>query len=231
MLYILASKVYVSSFSNIAVNKLGQWVVSEYEQYIRASVVVYHADGGLVRSFGGHGERDDQFDWPGYLATDARGRVIVSDYWSHALKVYDPKGKFVTKIGKGWGKQDGHLTFPKGVCVDSDNHILVVDSGNNRVCEFSPDGEFVRHVLTEAEGLMDPEGIAFVQVKDQEEDFDSELGQLTGRSTNQKGEQHAPAGDQPEVKAPQRRLAVTLSKGHDYGAVMVFNYDTDSTQQ
>ena len=92
--------------------------------------------------------------------------------------------------------------------MDSDDHMLVVDSGNNRVCEFSPIGGFVRHVLTEADGF------AFGQVKDQEEDFDSKLGQLTGRSTNQKGEQHAQAltGDPPEVKVLPC-LAVTLSKG------------------
>ena len=72
-----------------AVNKYDQWLVSEYEQYSRAGISIYDEDSRLVKSFGILGDADDQLEWPGYIASDSRGRIIVSDYWNHAVKVFD----------------------------------------------------------------------------------------------------------------------------------------------
>ena len=159
-----------------------------------------------MRTFGGYGEDVDQIEWPGYLATDSKDRVIVSDYWSHYVKVFDSHGNFIRKVGLGWGKKNGHMTFPKGVCVDDEDNILVVDSGNNRISEFTSDGLFIRNALTAKDGLVGPEGIAFIKIENC----------FNGSAENTAPEE----GDRLE-----RRLGVTMCKGREYSGLFVYGLD------
>ncbi|XP_019640714.1 PREDICTED: uncharacterized protein LOC109482446 [Branchiostoma belcheri] len=123
----------------------------------REEVEVFRPDGSLVRRFGHpQGEMRD----PRYITVDGEGNILVSDWDSHFVYMYDESGRFLLKFaGKGIG--EGQLRSPCGICTDSSGHIIVADRGRKRVQVFTRHGEYVRTVKTEfrVEGVaVGPEG-------------------------------------------------------------------------
>jgi len=84
-----------------------------------------------VNSFGCHGNRGGEFDYPNDIAEDGAGHLYVSDYHNHHVQVFDCKGLFLyTFCEKGAFKR---FTFPSGICVDSDQFVYICDSEDNCV--------------------------------------------------------------------------------------------------
>lgn len=69
------------------------------------------------------------------------GRLFVSDTWAHAIKVFEPDGKFVHQFGER-GEQPGQLNSPTYLSFGG-GQLLVSDTLNSRVQIFTPAGEFV----------------------------------------------------------------------------------------
>eukprot|EP00058_Branchiostoma_floridae_P002412 XP_002587900.1 hypothetical protein BRAFLDRAFT_87288 [Branchiostoma floridae] len=123
----------------------------------QGEVQVFRPDGSLVRTVrhprGG-------MTRPRYVTVDGEGNILVSDWDTHCVYVYDESGKFLFQFG-GRGSGEGQLRMPHGICTDSSGHILVADFGNERVQIFTRHGEFVRTVRTgfRLDGLaVGPEG-------------------------------------------------------------------------
>eukprot|EP00058_Branchiostoma_floridae_P002462 XP_002587950.1 hypothetical protein BRAFLDRAFT_87338 [Branchiostoma floridae] len=129
-------------------------LVSDPDQ---GAVHVFRPDGSLVRTVR---HPEGEMTRPGFITVDGEGNILVSDWGTHSVYVYDESGKFLFRFG-GEGSGEGQLTRPAGICTDSSGHILVADSMNERVQMFTRHGEFVRTVRTgpNPEGLtVGPEG-------------------------------------------------------------------------
>ncbi|XP_078665201.1 uncharacterized protein LOC144907726 isoform X2 [Branchiostoma floridae x Branchiostoma belcheri] len=122
----------------------------------RGEVKVFRPDGSLVRRFG---HPQGEMRHPKYITVDGEGNILVSDWDSDFVYMYDESGKFLLKFG-GEGSGEGQLRSPHGICTDSSGHIIVADWGNKRVQMFTRHGEYVRSVETGfAEGVaVGPEG-------------------------------------------------------------------------
>ncbi|CAH1247909.1 TRIM3 [Branchiostoma lanceolatum] len=99
----------------------------------RGEVQVFRPDGFLVRRFG-HPEGEMRHPW--YITVDGEGNILVSDWLTHSVYMYDESGKFLLKFG-GEGSGEGQLRDPFSICTDSSGHIIVADLGNKRVQMFT----------------------------------------------------------------------------------------------
>jgi DNA-binding beta-propeller fold protein YncE len=97
---------------------------------------------------------------PYSIATDSRGRIIVTDPGAVGVHIFDfaqQKYKFLQREGKE------HFESPQCVAVDSHDNIYVTDSEAGKVFVFEPNGK-LRHVLGSLKGgegfFKRPTGIA-----------------------------------------------------------------------
>ncbi len=81
-----------------------------------------------------------QFNSPTGAAFDGQGRIVVSDYTGHRIRLFDPKAGIVSTVaGSGIAAytdgvvQTASLSNPTGVAVDKDGAIYVADRGNFRI--------------------------------------------------------------------------------------------------
>ncbi|XP_078664937.1 uncharacterized protein LOC144907595 isoform X2 [Branchiostoma floridae x Branchiostoma belcheri] len=123
----------------------------------RGEVEVFRPDGSLVRRFG---HPQGEMKHPRFITVDGEGNILVSDWNSHSVYVYDESGKFLFKFG-GEGSGEGQLSGPNGICTDRAGNIIVADGAKQRVQIFTRHGEYLRSIRTESEpfGLaVGPEG-------------------------------------------------------------------------
>eukprot|EP00058_Branchiostoma_floridae_P002426 XP_002587914.1 hypothetical protein BRAFLDRAFT_87302 [Branchiostoma floridae] len=132
----------------IAVNmRTNHILVTDADQ---GEVHVFRPDGSLVRTVR---HPEGEMRRPGDVTVDGEGNILVSDWDTHCVYVYDESGKFLFKFG-GWGRGEGQLMGPAGICTDSSGHILVLDPMNKRVQIFTRHGEYVRTVSTGHSGFQ-----------------------------------------------------------------------------
>lgn len=99
---------------------------------------------------------------PYSIATDSRGRILVTDPGAQGVHIFDfaqHKYKFIERQGK---TRDAMRT-PQCVAVDAQDNIYVTDSDAGVVFVFEPSGKFVRAIgsLKGGEGYFKrPTGIA-----------------------------------------------------------------------
>jgi diguanylate cyclase (GGDEF)-like protein len=100
-------------------------------------------------TFGRRGEAPDELENPVDLTVDRERNVWVVDSSSHAVKKYDPSGRFQFFIGGRdkagnpvAGNAKGSFTSPWTVTYDSKGRILVAESSQRRVQRFTTDGNF-----------------------------------------------------------------------------------------
>jgi DNA-binding beta-propeller fold protein YncE len=96
-------------------------------------VVVFGADGTLLRSLGTPG----QLSFPNGIALDASGNVDVADSNNGRLVVFNAAGKMIATISPGVG--EGDLGMPRGVAVDDTGKLLVVDTADHMIRTYSTD--------------------------------------------------------------------------------------------
>ena len=87
------------------------------EQYFIVSDVgdqcikVFDLEGNFAFKFGKEGNKEGEFNFPGYLSVNRDGHLTVCDSGNHRVQVFELSGKFVTKFGtKGSGS--GELNLP-----------------------------------------------------------------------------------------------------------------------
>ncbi|XP_078584574.1 uncharacterized protein LOC144866770 [Branchiostoma floridae x Branchiostoma japonicum] len=140
----------IDYFRGIAVDMRTNHILVTADQ---GAVHVFRPDGSLVRTVG-H-PRVGGMRHPRYITVDGEGNILVSEWDTHCVYMYDESGKFLFQFG-GEGSGEGQLKYPRGICTDSSGHILVADSGSGRIQIFTRHGEFVRTVRTRS----NPEGLA-----------------------------------------------------------------------
>lgn len=99
---------------------------------------------------------------PYSVATDSRGRIIVTDPGAAGIHIFDfeqHKYKFIERADKS----KNQMLTPQCVAVDADDNIYVTDSDTGYIVVFSPAGKFLRAIgsLKGGEGYFKrPTGIA-----------------------------------------------------------------------
>jgi len=102
-------------------------------------------DGAHVRTIGGRGGEDGQFNFPTNLFVDPEGRLYVADTLNFRVQIFDVEGHFVRAFG-AQGDTAGTLNRPKGIGVDSEGHIYIADTSFNNFQIFDPDGQLLLFV-------------------------------------------------------------------------------------
>ena len=95
-----------------------------------------------LKTIGGYGTDDGQFEWPVSLITNKSGDLFVSDESTHRITKFNKNGEFVSKFGE-IGNSEGELNGPSGISFDNNENLLVVDSKNHRIQRFSESGEYI----------------------------------------------------------------------------------------
>jgi len=100
-------------------------------------IAVFKTDGTFLRNLGTVGSAPGEFRFPYGLATDSRGRLIVSEFGNCRVQRIDKQtGKCLGLWGAS-GREAGQLAYPWGVAVDKSDRVVAVDSGNNRLQVFA----------------------------------------------------------------------------------------------
>ena len=102
-------------------------------------------------TFGPYGEAPGQFIWPSACTLDGRGRVYVSDEYTHRISVFDRDGALLSTWGRH-GAGDGELDTPSGLAFDQQGNLYVADTYNHRVQKFTADGRFLARFGGQGDG-------------------------------------------------------------------------------
>jgi len=107
-------------------------------------------DGTLLSEFGSEGQDVGQLEWPQATATDARGRVFVSDGNNARVQAFDRNGKVLFSVTG--------FNLPRGVEVDGLQRLHVVDTIGQQVSVFDVSKDDVKPLFTFGEvGVGDGE--------------------------------------------------------------------------
>ncbi|HEU4437163.1 MAG TPA: NHL repeat-containing protein [candidate division Zixibacteria bacterium] len=86
------------------------------------------------------------------LALDNAGRIYLADESDCPIRVFDPKGRFLScleKYSPGWNTR----WRPAGICVDSKNRIWAIDEGTSTLRVFDANGNLLQ-TIDSADGGM-----------------------------------------------------------------------------
>ncbi|XP_042213078.1 tripartite motif-containing protein 2-like [Homarus americanus] len=100
-------------------------------------VQVFTITGECKLRFGVRGRGVGQMQRPTGVSALPNGNYVVADYENKWVSIFEPSGKYVSRIGHG------KLLGPKGVCVDHNGHIIVVDNKASCVCIFQQSGKLL----------------------------------------------------------------------------------------
>ena len=64
--------------------------------------------------------------WPGRVAVNKSGEIIISDYNANTVSVYSQTGSYSRQLPGPWNN-------PRGIAVDADDTIYVCDSGSKTI--------------------------------------------------------------------------------------------------
>lgn len=92
----------------------------------------------FVRSVGGFGNGNGQFNCPCGIAVDPAGNVWVADTYNNRVQELTSDGQFVQAFGMDV------LSLPHGVAIDPSGNVWVADTFNHRATEFTASGTFLR---------------------------------------------------------------------------------------
>ena len=115
----------------IAIDKDGNIFVADNH-----TVQIFSCEGRHLSSFGVAGSLDSQLLCPCGLSLDSDGNVIVADTGNQMIKVFNPDGKFVMKIGG-----ESCFTFIPH-CVQCEKYLFVSDHFENCIKVFNMEGYF-----------------------------------------------------------------------------------------
>ena len=144
------------------------------DRYCIRKVAVDGQVSSLAGDPGGEGDHVDgqgaeaRFEFPGKVAVDLDGNVLVADYWNDCIRKVAPDGAVSTLAGSterhGDGYADGpadeaRFQGPQGVAVDLEGNVFIADTGNNCIRKISRDG-----AVSTLAGFNEGEGLVWVGV-------------------------------------------------------------------
>eukprot|EP01112_Ceratiomyxa_fruticulosa_P016564 TRINITY_DN5028_c0_g1_i1.p1 TRINITY_DN5028_c0_g1~~TRINITY_DN5028_c0_g1_i1.p1 ORF type:complete len:657 (-),score=156.55 TRINITY_DN5028_c0_g1_i1:52-2022(-) len=113
----------------LAINSKGEVIVASHHKIDVFGGIEYK----LVRSFGSKGEGNNEFNQPSNVCVDTADNILVCDSLNHAIKIFNPEGKFITSFGKK-GNDGMSFDSPIGIFLDQlSGDIFVADSENSKI--------------------------------------------------------------------------------------------------
>jgi DNA-binding beta-propeller fold protein YncE len=101
----------------------------------------------LIKTIGGRGNEEGQFNFPSYICIVPGVGFAVADTGNFRIQIFDFNGKFLRTFGKV-GDMPGQFARPKGLAVDPDGHLYVVDGTFSNFQIFNQDGRILTFVGT-----------------------------------------------------------------------------------
>ena len=92
-----------------------------------------------------------------YMFIDETTYYVVCDTRKNIVHVYSSTWQKVLSFG------NDNLNKPTAAIVSPNNSIIVSDTKNNRVSAFTKDGNFISHLLTESDGIREPEALSYFE--------------------------------------------------------------------
>ncbi|EEG77709.1 NHL repeat-containing protein [Dethiobacter alkaliphilus] len=100
-------------------------------------VIVATRDGEVLFEFGGTGEAEGSFAYPGGIALDADKNIYVADGNNARVQVFNPDGTEVLYVIYGGSADNEQLSRPGNVAVDRNGYIWITDTFSHRVFVFN----------------------------------------------------------------------------------------------
>ena len=111
----------------------------------RHRVMVFDAEGEVLREIGFRGKADGEFNLPIQAAVNAEGELFVVDSGNFRVQVFDAEGTFLRKWGYA-GRDLGSFSRPRGIAVDSDSNVYVTDANFRNFQIFNREGRLLMFV-------------------------------------------------------------------------------------
>ncbi|SVA41996.1 uncharacterized protein METZ01_LOCUS94850 [marine metagenome] len=89
-----------------------------------------------------NGRPEEEFSWPGHLASDKDENLYVTDQANNKIVSFTKGGDLIGRWGSS-GSGDGEFSRPSGISLDRSGNFVVVDTGNNRIQRYTISGEFL----------------------------------------------------------------------------------------
>ena len=109
---------------------------------LRNIISVFNPQGDLVKTIGGPGNGEIQFNRPSGITIDSDNNVYIADTLNHRIQKLSPDLAFIQSWGE-FGDTHGSLNAPWGICTDGDGFVYVADHKNHRIQKFNADGAFI----------------------------------------------------------------------------------------
>lgn len=111
------------------------------------AVRLYNRSLKHIKTIGGRGSEEGQFNFPTYVCILPGVGFAVADTGNFRIQIFDFNGKFLRTFGQV-GDTPGQFARPKGLAVDPDGHLYVVDGAFSNFQIFNQDGRILAHVGT-----------------------------------------------------------------------------------
>lgn len=105
-------------------------------------IVVIDPRGRLIRTVGGAGEGDGQFNLPIAMALTSKGNLVVADAFSARIQIFDANGSYLRNFGRR-GDSPGDFQLIKSLAIDSTDNIYVVDGRAHNISIFNEHGDLL----------------------------------------------------------------------------------------
>jgi DNA-binding beta-propeller fold protein YncE len=108
----------------------------------RHEIVCLDAAGRQTGVIGRRGNGPGEFNFPGQLARDERGRLYVVDSLNFRVQVFSPGGEYLLAFGTA-GDRPGAFARPRGIAVSRHGHVYVSDALSDVVQVFDDQGRLL----------------------------------------------------------------------------------------
>ena len=92
-------------------------------------MLVLTLEGDMLHSLITCGEGMDVL-FPRFFCLDHFNNFVLSDFWSHSIRVFSPEGKLLHTIGRA-GHKPGMFSNPKGVAITPNGRLVCVSQNRN----------------------------------------------------------------------------------------------------
>ncbi|WP_243314534.1 hypothetical protein [Geothrix paludis] len=109
------------------------------------AVRLYSRSLNLIKTIGGRGSEEGQFNFPTYVCMVPGVGFAVVDSGNFRVQLFDFNGRFLRAFGKV-GDMAGQFARPKGIAVDPEGHLYVADAAFNNFQIFDQEGRVLTFV-------------------------------------------------------------------------------------
>ncbi len=132
-----------SSASSLSINPLGFIYVTDESLN---EIFKYDTLGNLIKSIGGYGWDENQFDCPSDVFTNTL-KVYVADKNNNRIVLYDKDLNYISQLSSD-EIQDANYSFgyPISCGVSNQGDFFILDSDNSRILKFDLNGKFLTEI-------------------------------------------------------------------------------------